>query len=561
MLEDTITYFSLPGGKSFARRLASWALVLLFAGVAAENAGAQDPGYLLTDYLFDTLGIGVFNTDGSNVYNVFPNSAATAPGAGCALAAPYSRPLYPSAPRDGSLIAFLANGGTPELQQVFVMNGDGSDAQQVTFPIPGFVNSWAEVPVISPDGTKIAFVSHRTTTNQEYVLFTANVDGSGEPTQIAPSVSVSGIAWSPDSKQLAFVSSDCGFNWAVRVINADGTGERLLACKSPNGPAIDWAPDGTRIAYVQDYTFGPGIRQIRPDGTFLGDITPAQLGELNNARLGGFRYSPDSTRLAYANQTGCFVGVCTFRGISFINVDGTGRQDAINDQNPHGFWWQPGPAILPPTTLTLGPDPLVFGPGFRQQLSPVLKDSGGNILSRSAFGYCETAGNQYAIADDRGFVGRSTAPGPATTEMFVFNGGLTSNRITVRSEVMDPPISFYPATWDFGNQGVATTSATEFFTLQNTGSAMLNINAITLIGANAADYAFDPSSTCPLGGGGPLMPRDTCTVGVIFSPSDVGPRTAQINVDDDAPGSPQIIPLAGTGTMPAAAVRPRSALR
>lgn len=543
--------------KVQSKRPIAWALVLFFASIAAENLSAQAPGYLLTDYVFDTLGIGVFDTNGSNVYNVFPNSAATAPGAGCALAAPYSRPLYPSAPQDGSLIAFQSGGtsGVPDLQQVFVMNSDGSNMRQVTFPIPDLLNTWAEVPVISPDGTKIAFVSHRTSTaGQEYVLFTANVDGS-QPTQIAPSVSVSGIAWSPDSKQLAFISSDCGSNWAVSVINADGTGERLLACKSPGGPAIDWSPDGTRIAYLSNDTFGPGIVQVRPDGTLLGAITSTQLGGFSNARVGGFRYSPDSARLAYANQTGCFVGGCAFKGISFINVDGTGRQDAINDQNPHGFWWQPGPAILRPTTLTLGPDPLVFGPGFRQQLSPVLKDSAGNILSRSAFGYCETAGSRYAIADDRGFVGRSTDPGPATTEMFVFNGGLTSNRITVRSEATDPPVSFYPATWDFGNQAVGTTSATQTFTLTNTGTALLNVNAVTLIGANAADYAFDPSSTCPLGGGVPLMPGDTCTVLVTLSPSDLGTRVAQINVDDDATGSPQTIALTGTALAAAAPLR------
>ena len=70
-----------------------------------------------------------------------------------------------------------------------------------------------------------------------------------------------------------------------------------------------------------------------------------------------------------------------------------------------------------------------------------------------------------------------------------------------------------------------------------------------VIGANAADFALDPGSTCPLGGGGRLMPGDTCSVGIIFSPSDTGTRTAQINVDDDAPGSPQTISLVGTGTI------------
>ncbi len=141
--------------------------------------------------------------------------------------------------------------------------------------------------------------------------------------------------------------------------------------------------------------------------------------------------------------------------------------------------------------------------------------------------------------------------------MIVENGGLASNVITAIPQPTDPPVSFRPATWDFGNQGVTSSSATQVFTLTNTGSAVLNINAISLVGDNAADFAFDPgTTTCPLDGGSVAV-GDSCAIGVAFTPSDTGARIAKINVDDDAAGSPQTIPLAGTGT--AAATPTRSA--
>lgn len=558
------------------RKLVIGALMLFFASVEAENLGAQSPGYLISDFGFNgEFGIGVFNVNGSNGYNVLPNIQAGPPpgfNGGCSLNRTLT-PLHPSTSQDGSLIAFESEGVPDRLHRVFLMNPDGTGVRQVTFTDSSAPNAADTRPVISPDGTMIAFLSSRNTSDNSLRVYTVNTDGSKLQQITVGDFKVVAVAWSPDSTMLAFSgfnfpAGTCPFpNEGLKIINADGTGEQVVAC-SRNGAtqAIDWSPDGTRIGFEDAFGLagrdGLGISQISPDGTRLGDITPDQLGQqpggvggLHNSDAGAFRYSPDSTILAYDMQSPSGGP----QGISFINVDGTRRQDTIRDGNFHHFWWQLGPAIATPTTLTLGPDPLVVGPNFRQQLSPVLKDGAGNILSRSAFGYCSTDG-RFAVADQLGLVYSPFAGGPATP-LVVTNGGLASNVITALPQATDPAVSFRPATWDFGNRGVATTSASQFITLTYTGNAMLNINTITLIGTNAGDYAFDPGSTCPLAGGGPLMPGDNCTVGVMFSPSDVGTRAAQINVDDDAPGSQQTISLVGTGTMPAAAPQLRSAQR
>jgi hypothetical protein len=495
--------------------------------------------------------------DGSNVYNLLPNVQAGPPpgfSGGCSLLRNLT-PLQPSTSLDGSLIAFESAGSDPG-HRAWVMNGDGTGARQVTFPDPLFSSAEDRFPVISPDGTRIAFRSPRTADGSNQ-LFVVNVDGSGL-SQITSSGNVVGLTWSPDSTQLAysgfnFPGFPCPFpNEGLKIINADGSGERFLACnRFGASAAIDWSSDGTRIGFVDVYSIfgvGRGISQVAPDGTRLGDITPDQLGQvgdvggMNGSDPGTFRYSPDGTRLAYA----ILDAVNHPQGISLINVDGTSKQDVIIDHNYHHFWWQPGPAVLTPTALRLAPDPLVVGPTFGQQLSPVLKDSAGNILSRSANGYC-TGDGRFARPDQLGFVISPFAGGPATP-MVVTNGGLASNVITALPQATDPPVSINPKAWDFGNQGVATASATQVFTLTNTGTAALNISDITVTGMNAVDFVLDPgSSTCPIAGG-TVNVGDSCGINVFFMAGATGSRSAQVTVNDDATGSPHIISLLGSGT-------------
>jgi hypothetical protein len=39
----------------------------------------------------------------------------------------------------------------------------------------------------------------------------------------------------------------------------------------------------------------------------------------------------------------------------------------------------------------------------------------------------------------------------------------------------------------------------------------------------------------------------SCTISVTFTPSATGARSASVSVADTAPGSPQTVPLSGTG--------------
>jgi dienelactone hydrolase len=78
-------------------------------------------------------------------------------------------------------------------------------------------------------------------------------------------------------------------------------------------------------------------------------------------------------------------------------------------------------------------------------------------------------------------------------------------------------------------------------TLTNIGTSTLNISGIAIVGTDPGD--FNETNNC----GVSLPPGGHCTFSLIFTPTQLGPRTAALTITDNAPGSPQSIPLSGFG--------------
>ena len=77
--------------------------------------------------------------------------------------------------------------------------------------------------------------------------------------------------------------------------------------------------------------------------------------------------------------------------------------------------------------------------------------------------------------------------------------------------------------------------------LTNTGTSAMAVRHVGLAGPNAGD--FQSSDDCPA----TLPAAASCTASVTFTPTATGSRSASLTFDDDAPGSPQTLPLSGTG--------------
>jgi sugar lactone lactonase YvrE len=111
-----------------------------------------------------------------------------------------------------------------------------------------------------------------------------------------------------------------------------------------------------------------------------------------------------------------------------------------------------------------------------------------------------------------------------------------------------------PATANFGNVAVGTTSAAQVFTLSNPGGSALDITGINIMYGNGSPFAV-ASKTCTNN----LDPGKSCTISVTFSPTATGAATANLEVEDYLNNSPQTSALSGTGTAgtaPIAALTP-----
>src|SRR5437867_8782503 len=103
-------------------------------------------------------------------------------------------------------------------------------------------------------------------------IFVMNADGSGVRQLTHNGWPLSGLAWSPDGRALAF-SADTGGCEAIMVMGVDGLGtSRLTACGATRNPS--WSPDGSRIAFENDFT----IYTMKADGTGLAPLSGAGAG-------------------------------------------------------------------------------------------------------------------------------------------------------------------------------------------------------------------------------------------------------------------------------------------
>jgi WD40 repeat protein len=197
-------------------------------------------------------------------------------------------------------VAVLSDGNN----QVWTINADGSGAHAVT--PEGY-----QLPIWSPDGTKLAVTTVGTSTNPLSTVAIADLSAGTTRTIVTTTVQAGTpfgpSVWAPDGSKLAFITAvygeGSGGTGIVNVINADGTGRtELPALMDPalNAPReIAWSPDGAWLAfdgYLAAGNNSRGVLQIvHPDGTGLRTIDAGSNTSYGDGDIGGF--SPDGSRV------------------------------------------------------------------------------------------------------------------------------------------------------------------------------------------------------------------------------------------------------------------------
>ena len=99
-----------------------------------------------------------------------------------------------------------------------------------------------------------------------------------------------------------------------------------------------------------------------------------------------------------------------------------------------------------------------------------------------------------------------------------------------------------PSELNFGSWPVGHVSTPQNVIVTNEGNNTLTLTQIGIVGADAKD--FSEVNACPTA----LSAGASCTITVIFHPSVTGLRNAVLAIEDNGGGSPQEVPLTGTGT-------------
>ena len=108
----------------------------------------------------------------------------------------------------------------------------------------------------------------------------------------------------------------------------------------------------------------------------------------------------------------------------------------------------------------------------------------------------------------------------------------------------DPHAVPTPSPLNFPAQPVATTSELSL-TVTNNGVGDLRLTTLTIGGTNGGDFMVDSSANkCS---GTTVAQSASCTVGIQFTPTAAGNRTATLTITDNALNSPQVVTLNGTG--------------
>jgi TolB protein len=218
-----------------------------------------------------------------------------------------------------SLIAFTSS-HLHGNNDVFAIRLDGSGLTPLTNDALA-----DQFPVISPDGTRIAFIADVAGDT----LVVMNTDGTGR--RVLGAGHFYAPSWSPDSSRIAYVSNRAG-NDDIYVYDLSANTDTQVTLNVFPDAQPAWAPDGQHIAFTSFRSGGSDIYCVKPDGTAETRLTTNPIADANPA------WSPDSQWIAFdAKRDG---------NLYKVKPDGTGEIRLTNSPgrdlkpvwSPDGQW-------------------------------------------------------------------------------------------------------------------------------------------------------------------------------------------------------------------------------
>ena len=224
----------------------------------------------------------------------------------------------------------------------------------------------------------------------------------------------------------------------------------------------------------------------------------------------------------------------------------------------------PGIAGAQAQTISISPSALNFGVqsvGVPNPQNFNISNTGNQAVTINSFAVVGTNAGDFSVsfntcgislaAGQNCFVQVNFTPaalGPRSAEVTISDGASGSPQTVTLSGTGGPPViavQFLPSSVKFGTVNIGNYNSNQSVEVSNAGNANVTFSSFSISGTNASDFAL-LSNNC----GSTLFVDEGCNLSISFSPKSLGTKSAVLTVTDNANGSPQNIPLKGTGVAP-----------
>ncbi len=158
----------------------------------------------------------------------------------------------------------------PDGESLAIVHDLGNGRDRLEFPIGTplhEISGYISDPRVSPDGTRVAFVTHAWRFDDRGVVMV--VERGATARALTPEMwSIEGLAWTPDGRTLVFSGNESGGGQMQPMsVAIDGTSPHRTVVSVPARLIVhDIARDGRWLAVREDLTFGVRVRAPGADG-------------------------------------------------------------------------------------------------------------------------------------------------------------------------------------------------------------------------------------------------------------------------------------------------------
>jgi hypothetical protein len=529
-----------------------------FLAIFVPGATSPAPHLKYCTYLGINSQVGVGGVAVDSVANAYIAGYTANPG----TSFPVLRALqssYGGDPYDGFLIKILPSGnGSADLSYATFLGGSGLDqalavfvsaglpgtayvtgtTQSNNFPASGSVAAY-QPSLKGTANTFLSVVAQDATTGVTSLAYSTYLGGAGSDTGLGLAVRAANAVYVTGG------TTSWNFPWLDNLQPFNGNQDAFLAKLDPTTPGsaslIYATPLGGTALGVGTTAVAQanGVALDTSGNVYLAGPTTAGDFPTAGAASNGFQVTCTSCS-EFLPQSDAFLVEISEQTTQSPCLSFSGINVNFGAQNVGGQNIPP----LPAAVINTGDAPLIIlSVGIAGQNSSQFSLSNVNSCTASPI----SPGGNCQILVTFG----PTEVGPLGAIINVVDNAQGSPQVLAVAGMGSGPLGVpTPPALNFGSQPQGTSNASLTANLVNEGNQVLQIASYALAGPDVAQFILQPQCTIS----SPIAAGGSCASNVIFAPKSTGSFHAEIDIVDNSanvPGTQQVIPLTGTGTLPA----------